>query len=104
MIPKISVVVPVYNVESYLGRCVDSILEQTYQDFEIMMGQQTHRENWVIVMQRSIPLLRLSIKKMKGSQIQEMWVLRVQGESTFTFLTAMIILSENVWKYYIKMP
>ena len=37
MIPKISVVVPVYNVESYLGRCVDSILEQTYQDFEIIL-------------------------------------------------------------------
>lgn len=35
--PKISVIVPIYNVESYLHRCVDSILAQTYQDFEIIL-------------------------------------------------------------------
>lgn len=32
---KISVVVPVYNVEKYLCRCVDSILAQTFSDFEL---------------------------------------------------------------------
>ncbi len=35
--PKISVVVPVYNVESYLRRCVDSILNQAFDDFEILL-------------------------------------------------------------------
>lgn len=33
----ISVIVPVYNVEEYLGRCVDSILSQTYGDFELIL-------------------------------------------------------------------
>lgn len=33
----ISVVVPVYNVESYLARCVDSILNQTYKSLEIIL-------------------------------------------------------------------
>lgn len=33
----ISVIVPVYNVEKYLSRCVDSILSQTYKDFEIIL-------------------------------------------------------------------
>ena len=33
----ISVIVPVYNVESYLSRCVDSIVEQTYHDLEIIL-------------------------------------------------------------------
>lgn len=33
----ISVIVPVYNVEKYLNRCVDSILKQTYQDIEIIL-------------------------------------------------------------------
>jgi glycosyltransferase involved in cell wall biosynthesis len=37
MLPKISVVIPVYNVEKYLQRCVDSILNQTYQNFEIIL-------------------------------------------------------------------
>ena len=33
----ISVIVPVYNVEKYLRRCVDSILDQTYTDFELLL-------------------------------------------------------------------
>lgn len=34
---KISVIVPVYNVEKYLARCVDSILAQTYGNLEIIL-------------------------------------------------------------------
>lgn len=37
MIPKISVIVPVYNVEKYLYRCIDSILAQTFTDFEVLL-------------------------------------------------------------------
>lgn len=32
--PKISIIVPVYNVEKYLRYCLDSIIEQTFQDWE----------------------------------------------------------------------
>ena len=35
--PKISLIVPVYNVEKYLNRCVDSILSQDFTDFEILL-------------------------------------------------------------------
>ncbi len=34
--PKISVIVPVYNTEKYLRRCMESILNQTFNDFEII--------------------------------------------------------------------
>jgi len=37
MSPKISVIVPVYNVEKYLSRCVESIIHQTYEDLEIIL-------------------------------------------------------------------
>ena len=33
----ISVIVPVYNVEKYLRKCLDSILNQTYQNFEVIL-------------------------------------------------------------------
>ena len=33
--PSIAVVLPVYNVESYLSECLDSILDQTYKDFTV---------------------------------------------------------------------
>lgn len=35
--PKISVIVPVYNAESTIRRCVDSILAQTFTDFECLL-------------------------------------------------------------------
>lgn len=34
---KVSVVVPIYNVEVYLARCIDSILKQTYSNLEIIL-------------------------------------------------------------------
>lgn len=34
---KLSIIVPIYNVEPYLRRCIDSILAQTYRDFEIIL-------------------------------------------------------------------
>ena len=35
--PKISIIIPVYNVEQYLSRCVESILNQTFSDFELLL-------------------------------------------------------------------
>jgi glycosyltransferase involved in cell wall biosynthesis len=32
-----SIVIPIYNVESYLGECIDSILDQTFTDFELIL-------------------------------------------------------------------
>lgn len=34
---KISIIVPVYNNEAFIGRCVDSILNQSFEDFEIII-------------------------------------------------------------------
>ena len=37
MNPQISIIVPVYNSENYLRRCVNSILTQTFTDFELIL-------------------------------------------------------------------
>lgn len=37
MTPKVSIIVPVYNAEKSIGRCVDSILNQEYKDFELLL-------------------------------------------------------------------
>lgn len=37
LMPEISIIVPVYKVEQYLDRCVNSILAQTFEDFELIL-------------------------------------------------------------------
>lgn len=56
--PKISVIIPVYNVEKYIARCLDSLLRQTYTDFEIIAVNDGSRDN-------SLEILR-SYEKEKG--------------------------------------
>ena len=41
----ISIIVPVYNVERYLHRCVDSILNQTFTDFELILVDDGSPDN-----------------------------------------------------------
>ena len=35
--PKISVIIPIYNVEKYLRRCLDSMLSQTFTDWQAIL-------------------------------------------------------------------
>lgn len=37
MLPTITIIVPVYNVEKYLPRCINSILKQSYTNFEVLL-------------------------------------------------------------------
>ena len=43
--PEISVIVPVYKVEQFLGRCVDSILGQSFSDFELILVDDGSPDN-----------------------------------------------------------
>lgn len=43
--PLISVIVPIYNVEAYLHKCVDSILSQTYKNIEIFLVDDGSPDN-----------------------------------------------------------
>ncbi|OFT09369.1 glycosyltransferase family 2 protein [Limosilactobacillus fermentum] len=35
--PVVSVIVPVYNVQNFIGKCIESILSQTFKDFELLL-------------------------------------------------------------------
>lgn len=43
--PKISIIVPIYNVNKYLHKCIDSILNQTFTDYELILVNDGSTDN-----------------------------------------------------------
>lgn len=43
--PKISIIVPVYNVEEYLEKCIESLIGQTYTNIEIIFVYNKSTDN-----------------------------------------------------------
>ncbi|MDD5924225.1 MAG: glycosyltransferase family A protein [Clostridia bacterium] len=50
--PKISIVIPVYNVEKYLSKCLDSVVNQTYKNLEIICINDGSTDNCLGVLQK----------------------------------------------------
>lgn len=48
--PLVSIIIPVYNIEKYIERCVESILEQSYTNLQILLiddGSRIDQERFV---------------------------------------------------------
>ena len=43
--PRISVIVPIYNIASFLPKCIDSILSQSFADFELILVNDGSSDN-----------------------------------------------------------
>ena len=42
---NISVIIPMYNAEKFIGECLESIFAQTFQDFEIIVVDDCSTDN-----------------------------------------------------------
>lgn len=56
MAPEISVVVPFYNVEPYIDKCLDSIRNQTFTDFEVLCVDDRGRDGSLAVVEKYVRL------------------------------------------------
>ena len=43
--PKVSIIVPVYNVEKYLEKCINSLRNQTLEDIEIILVDDSSKDS-----------------------------------------------------------
>lgn len=50
--PKISIIVPVYNVEKYIAQCLDSIIKQTFRDIEVIVIDDGTQDNSAEIYQK----------------------------------------------------
>ena len=53
--PAISVIIPMYNVEQYVGECLDSLLAQTFQDFEVIVVDDCSTDSSCAVVESYAP-------------------------------------------------
>lgn len=53
--PAVSVIIPLYNAENYIGKCLDSILEQTLNDYEVVVVDECSTDNGVEVVKGYAP-------------------------------------------------
>lgn len=91
---RVSVIVPVYNAESYLRTCLDSILQQTLEDIEILAvddGSKDHSAEILREYEKTIRIRSMrSIRKTRGSQWRETMHWRWRPESSWRLWTATI--------------
>lgn len=50
--PKISIIIPVYNVEKYVGKCLSSLVDQTFTDFEIIAVNDGSKDDSLDILRR----------------------------------------------------
>lgn len=54
-VPAVSVIIPLYNAEKYIGKCLDSILNQTFQNFEVIVVDDCSTDNSVEIVKSYEP-------------------------------------------------
>ena len=104
----ISVIVPVYRVEQYLDACIESILGQTFQDFELILVDDGSPDNCGEICDRYAgqdARIRAVHQENRGlSGARNTGTGLAEGECILHTSTAMTGSGQNIWRYCTIMP
>ena len=84
--PKLSIIIPVYNIEKYISNCLNSILSQSFQYFEVICVNDGSTDNSLLELQKYRNDERVIIidKKNEGSGVARNSALAIaRGEYVF---------------------
>ena len=59
--PKISVIIPVYGVEKYIRQCLDSVINQTYKNLEIIIVNDGTKDNSMKIVEEYLDDERIKV-------------------------------------------
>lgn len=105
MTPKITIVVPVYNVSKYLKRCLDSILKQTYTNFECICINDWSTDNSLDILneyaKKDKRIIVYSQKNQWLSATRNVWINHATWEY-ITFIDSDDFVKEDYIESFIK--
>ena len=68
---KISVIVPVYGVENYIKKCIDSLVNQTFKDFEILVVNDGTKDKSIDIIKENFDDKRIKILDKKNGGLSD---------------------------------
>jgi hypothetical protein len=87
--PKISVIIPVYNTEKYLSQCLDSVLTQTFQDFEVICVNDGSTDGSLAILEeyaKKDPRIRVLTQVNQGQSVARNEGMKLAGGEYICFL------------------
>ena len=71
MQPKVSIVVPVYNTERYLTKCIESLINQSLEEIEIIIVNDGSTDNSLIVSEKLSEKYGITLLKGASDKVDE---------------------------------
>ena len=64
-VPAVSIIIPMYNAEKYVGECLDSILAQTFDDYEVIIVDDCSTDNSRAIVESYMPKFNRDVERLK---------------------------------------
>lgn len=102
---KLSIVIPMYNEERYIGRCLHSLLEQTIKPYEIILIDDGSTDNTILKVktyQNMYPNIKLYLQQHKGPGVARNFGAKKAKGDILIFVDADMLFHKDYLKYLIK--
>ena len=104
--PAITVIIAMYNTEEYIGECLESLLAQTFQDFEVIVADDASTDKSVEVVSEFVPRFegRLKLIRLKknsgGCGMPRNEAMKIATGKYIAFIDSDDLYKENALEYF----
>lgn len=102
---KISIIIPVYKVEKYLGKCLDSVAAQTYKNLEVLLVDDGSPDNCPAICDEYAEKderFKVIHKKNEGVARARNSALDVAGGDFISFIDSDDWIADNTYEYFME--